>query len=846
VRAGLDRPTGQIQKMIAVPGEQLKSMFLSSFEKATAMKTHRIIILLFFLLIYPGSGFAIVYVNRQWDDWRKQWRTFGLTIEGETVTWNRDYQNAYGEAHDLPPGPPFIIESGILVTNVYDAEWNVLRYGSLTINTEGAGQDAFHLEFTLPPPNIARIIETEGHLSVIGAPSDRITITGDVDIIGRRKGVHQDHNVTFKYCDFSGVVYAHYRHSSLTFQSGNVVFDNCTFRSFPSELTSVVYYFDDYAAVPGNPNRYDFVMTNCTFENNPSGDCSYFGCVKLDALRSVVIRNCTFENNEARASGCVHLKRVDSVVLEDNRFNNNTVPSADYGVINISASGLTSIRGHSGQNNPRNVILVRGFVEDDAFIESSESLPLLVSCIDIEEGGTLRVGRGSVLKFYSAPLVDSYIATEGSLVADGTVFTSWEDDSHGGDTDLKAQPENVGLWGGPSGGILVKPSGSVTLSGCILQYAGRGMAGCGIYAENDLSISDSLFQKNKGFALKVSAEGGEDISITNSTFRQTDGTGIQLNHQTGSGVHFLMADSAVVQNDGVGVDLDLNPFEAGEVDIAISRSQICSNTGDGINLSYPDNLKSFQLVNCFLCANGRQGFIAFGDGQETAPIRIDSCLIAGNGFAPGYSPAGADFRTGTLEFINNTVAHNSTIGTLLRDLWDLTQSSVVNNIFYSNGNYGLAEENYSTDPYLAYNVFWGNHGSSELYFVTDSGTLRTVEEVQALGGDYASNMQLDPGFRPELTGTVTEIQYDEEKDESILTGDNADFRDRFLRRMIINPNTNQDVWFYITGNSTHAITMLGDIRDVASIGDTYRIFDFHLSRTSDVIDAGKNECAKRS
>jgi hypothetical protein len=96
--------------------------------------------------------------------------------------------------------------------------------------------------------------------------------------------------------------------------------------------------------------------------------------------------------------------------------------------------------------------------------------PYLVTCpINVPVGVTLTIESGAILKFSPG----TGLTVAGTLVSEGTpanpaVFTSYRDDSLGGDTNgdgpSTGQP---GDWGG-----LVLDGGAYRLSGCLLRYAG--------------------------------------------------------------------------------------------------------------------------------------------------------------------------------------------------------------------------------------------------------------------------------------------------------------------------------------------------------------------------------------
>ena len=99
------------------------------------------------LIILPARVLGIVFLNIQWNEDREEWETRRLYLEGEGLSLNRSYQNAYGRHMSLPEGPPFIITEDIIVENTYDEYNEVDDWGSLTVTTAGEGTAPFTLEF---------------------------------------------------------------------------------------------------------------------------------------------------------------------------------------------------------------------------------------------------------------------------------------------------------------------------------------------------------------------------------------------------------------------------------------------------------------------------------------------------------------------------------------------------------------------------------------------------------------------------------------------------------------------------------------------------------------------------
>jgi hypothetical protein len=565
------------------------------------------------------------------------------------------------------------------------------------------------------------------------------------------------------------------------------------------------------------------------------------GSYPSGSTSDLLIRGCRFEDNEA-STLIYRLRGFRSYRVEDNEFSGNTFDASQYPWLfwitgGFDPPGIQSIWDNRAGANSLNAIRISGRVlAGEARIRSSEALPLVDTFLEVVEDASLAIGNGSVVKLpygEGVRVIDrSRIQVKGHLAAADTVFTSYADDTHGGDTDRlpPADPVPVGS------GIYVHPGASLELSGCTLQHL-EGAA----WVEGEAQVVDSLFQKNRG---AISFQGDQLVGgrVERTTSRQNVGSGLGFGNRSGPGSSLTVKDSRFTQNTAYGIGLfSLDPAP---VDIELDHLQVASNRADGVYVSPGSSLRSFSLTRSAITSNDKSGFHS-ESGTDDAVLRLEGNVIAGNGLALHSTGGfGAWVKKGQLELVNNTVAYNRGIG-LSDGLRYLTASSVISNLFYRNLNYGLAKDNEWASPDLSHNVFWGNKdGTQELYVRLASGTHKTVESLQALGGPFATNRHLDPLLVPELAGAINAISYDPSTDESELTDDSADFTGHPLAGKLVNPNTADTRWFTIAGSSPHALRIQGDIRAVAGIGSPYRVFDPHLGPSSALIDTGRNDVVR--
>jgi len=90
------------------------------------------------------------------------------------------------------------------------------------------------------------------------------------------------------------------------------------------------------------------------------------------------------------------------------------------------------------------------------------------------------------------------------------------------------------------------------------------------------------------------------------------------------------------------------------------------------------------------------------------------------------------------------------------------------------------------------------------------------------------------------TGLWTaDASYDSSTFQSTLTNTDANWPVNELAGKFVNPDTlNQYLQFFIVSNDANTIKVWSDVNSIAQEGDTYQIYDYHLSSDSNCIDAG--------
>jgi len=519
-----------------------------------------------------------------------------------------------------------------------------------------------------------------------------------------------------------------------------------------------------------------------------------------------------------------------SVEVEYNNFVNNDfgATSSQACLMDFSACGLRSIRGNTASGNTVSSFHISpGFSHYSPtarpYLQSSEDLPFIILQLVVDDSTTLEIGSGSVMKMMPRSTTTSF-EVAGNLIATNSVFTSYQDDSHGGDTDLESPGTSIDCWG-HNGCIQVANTGSLTLTGCTLQYAQGGPRIAG-----STEIDSCLFQYNCGSGVSCSGIGIQTHRISNSVFRLNSGSGAAFSNANAIRQSFTIENCTLSQNGARG--LVINTWDNSNASVSVDRCQIAANDDQGIHVAVGRGLTDLTVTNCHIAANGDNGIDSENYGGDEANIRIEGCAVVGN------AGIGVYMKVGNPWLVNNTVAHNASSGMIV-DPHDEARSGTVNNVLCWNGKYGYSQQN-SRLPYFGYNCLWENDGPTELYFRTPDGDLHTIEEIQALGGDYVTNFSQDPTFAAIVIGEVDTILYDDTTDISTLVCQNSVFANKNLTALIVQPDTSEATWFFVKRHSDDSLVVLGDITTAANPGDTFRVFDYHLLSGSDLVEAGNS------
>jgi hypothetical protein len=743
------------------------------------------------MLALCGTSFGEVYVNMLWDEFYQEYRIKTISGEGG-ITFDRGYQNSYGEELGLDPGPPFIIQAGILVN------------GAISFELGGFDPMNPFVVLVQMDEDHEGPISGGGGVNFIGTSLDPIRIEGNFKIrcgIDYQYNSFQWSNTDFR-CSYSDIV-----GNGVPFSSSgcSALIENCYFPDYPQPFFQLLSFLDF-----GDEKSCTVTIRNCRFEH------------------------CDFTNNQYP----IIVRDAAEFTLEDCHFEDiNYWESEGSGLIDIRSCGIKSIKGNTAHNNNQNKLYMVGArVEDSAFIRSNESLPIVSSTITVNPGAALAVGKGSLIKF----LVTGGFEVGGRLHVDSAIFTSNADDEYGGDTDHEPQPDPfVDNWS-VNGvvGIDIDSTGSADIRRTLIRYPRTA-----IHAFNQLTL-DSC-ELVDGWEAGVILRGGyeADFNISNTTIRGFTRYGpfsgaIFYENRTFHRQSLILENVSLLSNAMDGINFFY--MSGGPTNVRLNNCRIADNTGRGIVFPINNALESLEITNSVFVGNAYTAIDGLDNYGTGIPINIENNVVVGNGlYLNATRPDGIHLAGGTCRIVGNTVMNNGRVGILVEGLDDIEQCVVANNLLVANPEWGLYKSDYGA-PIVVGNNHWGNGDQDgELRYRGPDGWVYSVEDLQALGGDFVTNIHVAPGLLPERTGLIDTVIFDSRSGLSKLVDATGSFPSaETLAGRFVCPDTADARWHYLWNVSGDTLMFLGDIREHASTGSFYRMIDFHLSGTSQLIDAG--------
>jgi hypothetical protein len=140
---------------------------------------------------------------------------------------------------------------------------------------------------------------------------------------------------------------------------------------------------------------------------------------------------------------------------------------------------------------------------------------------------------------------------------------------------------------------------------------------------------------------------------------------------------------------------------------------------------------------------------------------------------------------------------------------------------------------------VSYNAFYGN--ADGIYYDEGTTAYTTVGDMDLAIPECSNNLGVYPYFVGDMLygGTWTaDGVYDSATCQTTLTNSSAPWIVNEHAGRFLNPDILQNLQFAIASNTESTMNIWGDASAIAQMGDSYKIFDYHLLITSTCLDAG--------
>ncbi|NQU45306.1 VCBS repeat-containing protein [bacterium] len=292
-------------------------------------------------------------------------------------------------------------------------------------------------------------------------------------------------------------------------------------------------------------------------------------------------------------------------------------------------------------------------------------------------------------------------------------------------------------------------------------------------------------------------------------------------------------DCAFVGNSGAGISM------YGAACKRISRCLFSGNGGSAIAMStiwQPLTIEFSTIVG----NNGNDGAgIQTGSAQwgyRTPSINVRSCILSGNNAS---GSGGAAFFQNDWDSLQRAITNcvifgnksgSGTGGGVYCE--NNAEIDIVNTIFSGNTNYAVSEGTANADATVTYSHFFDNSGGD--YYNEASQSYTGANAINANVGGAKGIIDGDPYFILELSGNWTaDASYSAFTCQSALTQSGAGWQIDEHAGRLVNPENSQPLQFYIVSNTADTITVWGNVTAIASSGDPFTIYDYHLQNYID-------------
>jgi len=310
----------------------------------------------------------------------------------------------------------------------------------------------------------------------------------------------------------------------------------------------------------------------------------------------------------------------------------------------------------------------------------------------------------------------------------------------------------------------------------------------------------------------------------------------------GGGIDCYESSSPDITNNTISGN-SANDYGGGILCDASSSPAITNNTISGNSVAYYGGGISCYSSSPAITNNTISGNSANSGGgifcDTSSSPAITNNTISGNSVAY-YGGGISCWDNSSPAITNNTISGNSA-GYGGGGIYCYSSSSpkIRNTIFYNNNKYDIYEYDTSSDPIVSYNDFYGN--TDGIYYDEGTTPYTSVSAMDSAIPECSNDIGLNPLFVGGTisggTWTATPV-YSSNSFQTTLTNSSASWTTNKHAGRLLNPDTTQNKQFVIVSNTSTTINVWGDVTPLAHIGDTYKIFDYHLRSDSPCIDAG--------
>jgi len=249
---------------------------------------------------------------------------------------------------------------------------------------------------------------------------------------------------------------------------------------------------------------------------------------------SVSLQRNTFSLQDGTSSLALRLQYVSDLSgIALSGTDQNVFTGTRVGSKTLDASGTVPIGSTWNVSATSGAILSASGYTVAGTLDLPADVTHVNASITVQNGGTVNIPAGAIVKMHNySTLTGVKVQTGGTLNVNGSslspaVFTSAEDDSHGGDTTGDgATSGTIGDYGN----AVITDGGTVSIAYADIEYGGVGVMTGGNYSDGSLTVTDSAFSHTQYQAIYHMYG---PLVLARNTFNAQDGSGPEVIHAWG-------------------------------------------------------------------------------------------------------------------------------------------------------------------------------------------------------------------------------------------------------------------------------------------------------------------------